>query len=118
MRLRTRRCLWPRLIQEDQIEVLIDLAGDTMGNRMDLFGLKATPIQASGLGYPETTGLPTVDYKIADRIVFPEREGGQYSSERILRLPENQEKTGKSQYYVQKNRRWRYIIPAVADSDR
>ena len=76
-----------RLIQEDQIDILIDLAGHTMGNRMELFGLKAAAIQASWLGYPETTGLPTVDYKIADRIVYPEREDGKYSSERILRLP-------------------------------
>lgn len=76
-----------RLIREDQIDILIDLAGHTMGNRMELFGLRAAPMQASWLGYPETTGLPTVDFKIADRIVYPESENGKYSSERILRLP-------------------------------
>lgn len=76
-----------RIIQEDQIDILIDLAGHTMGNRMELFGLRAAPIQASWLGYPETTGLPTVDYKIADRIVYPESQDGKYSSEQILRLP-------------------------------
>jgi predicted O-linked N-acetylglucosamine transferase (SPINDLY family) len=76
-----------RLIQEDQIDILIDLAGHTMGNRMELFGLRVAPMQASWLGYPETTGLPTVDFKIADRIVYPESENGKYSSERILRLP-------------------------------
>ena len=76
-----------RLIQEDQIDILIDLAGHTMGNRMELFGLRVAPMQASWLGYPETTGLPTVDFKIADRVVYPESENGKYSSERILRLP-------------------------------
>jgi predicted O-linked N-acetylglucosamine transferase (SPINDLY family) len=54
---------------------------------MRVFGLRAAPMQASWLGYPETTGLPTVDFKIADRIVYPEGENGKYSSERILRLP-------------------------------
>jgi protein O-GlcNAc transferase len=74
-------------VREDRIDVLIDLAGHTMANRMELFGLKPAPIQASWLGYPETTGLPTVDYKIADEIVFPSQEDGLYSSEAILRLP-------------------------------
>jgi len=76
-----------QLIQQDQIDILIDLAGHTMGNRMELFALRSAPLQASWLGYPETTGLTTVDYKIADQIVCPGSEDGQYASERILRLP-------------------------------
>lgn len=76
-----------QLIQQDQIDILIDLAGHTMGNRMELFALRSAPLQASWLGYPETTGLTTVDYKIADQIVWPDSEDGQYASERILRLP-------------------------------
>ena len=74
-------------VREDRIDVLIDLAGHTMANRMELFGLKPAPIQASWLGYPETTGLPTVDYKIADGVVFPIEEDGLYTSEKVLRLP-------------------------------
>ena len=45
-------------ILHDEIDILVDLAGHTAGNRLALFGAKAAPIQATYLGYYGTTGLP------------------------------------------------------------
>ena len=58
-------------ILQDEIDVLLDLAGHTAGNRLALFGAKAAPIQATYLGYYGTTGLPEVDYWITDPVLHP-----------------------------------------------
>jgi len=74
-------------IEHDQIDILIDLAGHTMGNRLAVFARRPAPIQITWLGYPETTGLSTIDYKITDSIAWDESDGNAYASERPLRLP-------------------------------
>ena len=58
-------------IQRDEIDILIDLAGHTAGNRLALFGAKAAPIQATYLGYYGTTGLRQVDYWLTDTVLHP-----------------------------------------------
>ena len=58
-------------ILQDDIDVLIDLAGHTAGNRLALFAAKAAPIQATYLGYYGTTGIPEVDYWITDFVLHP-----------------------------------------------
>ena len=58
-------------ILQDEIDILVDLAGHTAGNRLALFGAKAAPIQATYLGYYGTTGLPQVDYWVTDAVLHP-----------------------------------------------
>lgn len=74
-------------INEDRIDILIDLAGHTAGNRLLVFARKPAPIQASWLGYPNTTGLTTIDYRISDNIADPQDTTDKFYTEKIVRLP-------------------------------
>jgi predicted O-linked N-acetylglucosamine transferase (SPINDLY family) len=75
-----------RLIQEDEIDVLVDLAGHTDFGRLAVFALTPAPVQISWLGYPNTTGLPSMDFRVSDPHADPEDANGY--TERFLRLPE------------------------------
>lgn len=62
-------------IQADQIDILVDLSGHTLGHRLGVFARKPAPIQISGLGFGWTSGLSRMDYLFSDAwIVPPERE--------------------------------------------
>jgi FkbM family methyltransferase len=75
------------LIQRDQIDVLVDLSGHTHGNRLSVFARKPAPLQVTYLGYPDTTGLSAIDYRITDAWADPEPSADAFHSERLLRLP-------------------------------
>ncbi len=73
-------------IQADGIDVLVDLMGHSGHNNLVILANKPAPVQITYLGYPDTTGLDAVDYRIADR--YTEPEAAQiYSSETLLRMP-------------------------------
>jgi len=74
-------------IIEDKIDILIDLNGHTSGNRLGVFAKHVAPIQVSWLGYPSTTGLKSIGYRITDRIADPSDLHDQFFSEQLLRLP-------------------------------
>ena len=74
-------------ILRDEIDILVDLAEHTAGNRLALLGAKAAPIQATYLGYYGTTGLPQVDYWITDPVLHPpDRDAEDPCTEKRWRL--------------------------------
>jgi len=77
-----------RLIHTDGVHVLLDLAGHTAKNRLPVFAYKPAPVQVSWLGYSGTTGLPQMDYYLADPYASPSDEE-KFFSETIYRLPES-----------------------------
>lgn len=76
------------LIQSDGIDILVDLAGHTAGNRLGVFAHRAAPVQISYLGYPNTSGLPTMDYRITDSWSDPEGKTDRFYLESLIRLPQ------------------------------
>jgi predicted O-linked N-acetylglucosamine transferase (SPINDLY family) len=74
------------LIHGYQIDLLIDLAGHTDRNRLDVMALKPAPIQITYLGFPNTTGLKTIDYRITDRQADPPKTQQKYT-EQLIYLP-------------------------------
>ncbi len=75
------------LIRHDGIDILVDLNGHTSRNRLDILAKKPAPIQVSWIGYPNTLGLETVDYRLVDNITDPQNEADEYYVEKLLRLP-------------------------------
>jgi predicted O-linked N-acetylglucosamine transferase (SPINDLY family) len=72
-------------IQADQIDILVDLDSLTLDLTCQVLALKPAPIQVTWLGF-DATGIPNVDYFIADPYVLP-TDADQYYSEKIWRLP-------------------------------
>lgn len=75
-------------VREDRIDVLIDLAGHTARNRLLAFARRPAPMQATWLGYPNTTGLEAMDFRITDAIADPLGATEPWHTEKLVRLPE------------------------------
>jgi predicted O-linked N-acetylglucosamine transferase (SPINDLY family) len=75
-----------RLIRDDRIDILVDLAGFTKDSRLLACTARPAPIQISYLGYPNTTGLPQIDYRITDHIADPD-DADDFHTETLIRLP-------------------------------
>lgn len=62
------------LVQEDKIDLLVDLAGYTFGNRLALFARRPAPLQLAGQGYPGSRFMKSIDYWMTDDIADPPGE--------------------------------------------
>jgi len=78
------------LIRADRIDILVDLAGRTEFSRLSVFARRAAAVQVTYLGFPNSTGLATMDYRITDHATdeYPVADG--WHSETLLRLPDSQ----------------------------
>jgi predicted O-linked N-acetylglucosamine transferase (SPINDLY family) len=76
------------LVRDDGIDILVDLSGHTRGNRLGVFARKPAPLQLTWFGYPGTTGLEGMDYRITDALCDPPGESESFYTEKLLRLPD------------------------------
>jgi protein O-GlcNAc transferase len=76
------------LVMYDQVDILVELTGHTAHNRLGTMAMKPAPIQVTWIGYPNSTGLTTIDYRLTDAICDPPNsDTTQTFTEQLVRLP-------------------------------
>ena len=74
------------LIRRDSLDLLVDTSGHMPGNRLLVFARRPAALQASWLGYPNTTGLSAIDFRFTDSIADPPPVADSLHSEELVRL--------------------------------
>ncbi|KAK9291179.1 hypothetical protein L1049_009367 [Liquidambar formosana] len=75
------------MVREDKVDILVELTGHTANNKLGMMACHPAPVQVTWIGYPNTTGLPTIDYRITDSLADPSGTR-QTHVEELVRLPE------------------------------
>jgi predicted O-linked N-acetylglucosamine transferase (SPINDLY family) len=76
-----------RQIIDDKIDILVDLAGHTSGNRLLTFARRPAPVQITYCGYPGTTGLAAIGWRLTDALADPPGDADRQHAEQLWRLP-------------------------------
>ena len=75
-----------QIVQRDEIDILVDLGGYTSPNALLMFAMKPAAVQATYLGYPNTTGIERIDYRLTDSLADPIGAADELSAEKLIRL--------------------------------
>lgn len=75
------------ILARDQLDIVVDLAGHTSTNRLSVFARRVAPIQVTYLGYPNTTGVSAMDYRITDEVADPAGMTDSFYCEKLVRVP-------------------------------
>ncbi len=78
------------LIHQDRIDILVDLAGHSGTPNLAVFAQQPAPVQATWVGYLNTTGLTRIQYRISDQHSDPVGLTDRYHTEKLVRLPHSQ----------------------------
>ncbi|CAM6119316.1 unnamed protein product [Calypogeia fissa] len=73
-------------VREDKVDILIELTGHTANNRLGVMACRPSPVQVTWIGYPNTAGLPTIDYRFTDALADPPNTRQKHVEE-LVRLP-------------------------------
>jgi len=74
-------------LRADKIDILVELTGHTANNRLAVMARRPAPVQVSYLGYPDTTGIPAIGYRLTDAVADPPA-ADRLSTETLIRLPD------------------------------
>ena len=77
-----------RTLRADKLDIIVELTGHSDHHRLTVLARRVAPIQVTYLGYPNTTGVPAIDYRITDGRADPPGESDRLHVEKLVRLPE------------------------------
>ncbi|HZN25542.1 MAG TPA: tetratricopeptide repeat protein [Burkholderiales bacterium] len=76
-----------QMVRDDRIDILVDLSGHTPRHRLLAFARRPAPVQVTWNGYPNTTGMSEIDYRVTDACCDPPGTTEGLHTEELVRLP-------------------------------